>query len=992
MKGNITMKHLFALMMVVLLSSLNLYAQSTTSARESLTVTGTVFSSDGEPLVGATVIEQGVNNGVTTDLKGEFSLTLVGNGRKLTVSFMSYETQTINLGARSHIDVVLESDIKQLDEVVVVGYGVQSKKDLTGAISVVKASDMENIPVVDFGSAIAGRTSGVQVLSSSGKPGSGFSIQIRGASSINASSEPLYILDGVPTTDTQNINPADIESISILKDASSAAIYGSAGANGVVIITTKRGRSGEANVQLNIQRALSLPPSEVDVLNTEQYNELLTELGYPAYDTDVYNANINWQDEMYDVANMSTYQVSISGGDDRGSYYVSGSVVDQEGIIAPSSYKRYSLRVNADNMVKNWLKVGTNISYSHTDDVTISEGSSTDVMLSCIATPSVVDRYDEDGTFMTLPFLSSMENPYSGVYDYTKDYFKDNIYATAYAELDLAAGLKFKSSFGITVSSSRYKEFLDPFMSDWGLNQEGEATYNSGFSNSWINENTLAYNKEVNNHRYSLLGGFVLSETQSEGANVSVNGFSSNKLTTLNAGTTLSAPSEYYDAYSNASVLLRSTYDYNSKYLATLNFRADGSSKFGSENRWGYFPSFSLGWRINSEDFMSSATWVDDLKLRTGWGIVGNDGVGSYSSYGIYGVGANYNIDGDILSGYYQSQIGNNELRWEKTSQINIGADFTAYKGRLSATLDVYNKTTTDLLLMVSLPESSGFDSGMQNIGEVSNKGIEFQVSTVNIDRAVKWRTDITLSKNINEVIDMGSTPAIYTGGLDKKISGYTSIVTEGEALGTFYGYKAHGVNVENGRMMYENAEGRLVYEEDLSEDADRVVIGNAQAKLLYGISNVVTWKNLELSIFLQGSYGNDVFNASRMFTEGMFDSRNQSTAVLDRWQNPGDYTSMPRAEKDLYPIISSRFVEDGSYLKIKTLKLSYSLPSSLLSRINITQAMIYFAAENLYTFTNYSGTDPELNIAGSSATAMGIDQGGYPHAQVLSIGAVISF
>lgn len=353
-------------------------------------------------------------------------------------------------------------------------------------------------------------------------------------------------------------------------------------------------------------------------------------------------------------------------------------------------------------------------------------------------------------------------------------------------------------------------------------------------------------------------------------------------------GTVLNKPSEDYGASTNASVLARVTYDYQNKYLATVNFRADGSSKFGVNNRWGYFPSFSLGWRLTGEEFMKPLDWLSDLKLRVGWGQVGNDQVGYYSSYGIYGIGANYNMDGVILPGYYQSQIGNDKLRWERTTQTNVGLDFSFLNGRITLTADAYYKKTTDLLLMVKLPQTSGFDSGMQNVGSVVNKGLEFQLTTRNLTGELKWTTDFNISTNKNEVTDMAGSPAIFTGSLDKKISGNVSIIQKGEALGSFYGFQAAGVNPQNGRMMYEKANGMLVYEEDLSADEDRQILGCAQPKFLYGINNVFSYKNFDLSFFFQGSYGNDIYNATRMFTEGMFDSRNQSDRVLMRWRNPG--------------------------------------------------------------------------------------------------------
>lgn len=955
-------------------------------------ITGQVTDVAGIPMTGVNVVIKGTTTGVTTDENGNYNIQVDSPNQILQFSFIGFIQSEKKAGENKTIHTVLDEDVKKLEEVVVMGYSVQKKKDVTGSVSTVLAKDIENIPANDFGSALAGRSAGVQVITPSGKPNEGFSIRVRGATSINAGNEPLYVVDGVPTTDTKTISPSEIESITVLKDASSAAIYGNAGANGVVLITTKRGRKGDAQIELNAYYGFSQRGKKMNVLNKDEYVDLLSDLGYPALDETVYNANIDWQDEMFRTAPMQNYQLSISGGSDKSLYYISAGFIQQEGIVKPSSFDRMNFKINLEQDVKKWMKVGTNLSYSKINDVDVSDGNSETVILQAMTTPSVVGRYNPDGTFPTLPFLSSLENPLSSTESYTRDYVYHKLLGNFYAELYFTKDLKLKASMGIEMGASRYKEFLDPFSSSWGRNQQGQASYNTSMAYKWINEEILTYNKTIGDHTFSALAGFVASRYVEEAANSSIRGFSDNKLPILNAGTVLNKPTEFYGASANASALARVTYDYQNKYLATVNFRADGSSKFGANSRWGYFPSFSLGWRLTGEEFMKPYDWLYDLKVRVGWGQVGNDQVGYYSSYGIYGIGANYNMDGVILPGYYQSQIGNDQLRWERTTQTNIGVDFSILNGRINLTADAYYKKTTDLLLMVKLPQSSGFDSGMQNIGSVVNKGLEFQVTTRNLTGPLKWNTDFNISTNKNEVTDMAGTPAIFTGGLDKKISGNVSIIQKGLALGTFYGYQAVGVNPQNGRMMYEKANGMLAYEDELSADEDRRVIGHAQPKFLYGINNTLSFRNFDLSIFFQGSYGNDIYNATRMFTEGMFDSRNQSDRVLMRWKNPGDYTTVPRAEKDKYPLISSRFVEDGSYFKLKNVKLAYTLPQSLTRKALMERVSLYISGDNLVTFTNYKGYDPEVNIGGGSSSAMGIDQGVFPHSRTYILGASIVF
>lgn len=955
-------------------------------------ISGKVTESDGEPMIGVTVRLKDGKTGTATDLDGNYSIEVESQNPTLLFSFVGYSPVSKNVENDDTVNVVMLEDITKLNEVVVVGYSTQKKKDITGSVSTVDANEIENLPVNDFGSALAGRAPGVQVISANGKPNEGFSMRVRGATSINAGNEPLYVVDGVPTTDTKTISPSEIESITVLKDASSAAIYGNAGANGVVLITTKQGKKGKAQVTLNAYGGWSSLTKKYKVLNADQHRQLLTDLGYPDYDRSVYNADIDWQDEIFRTGSMQNYQLSISGGTDKTLYYLSGGFVKNAGIVKGNEFQRLNFKLNLDQEVFKWFRIGSHLAYSKIDDVDVGDGNSESVILKSVTCPSVVPKYNEDGSFPTLPFLSSLENPLSDIEADTHSWMQHKILGNVYGEIYFTDWLKFKASVAVDMSYSRYKEFLDPFKSNYGRNQQGRATYNTAMNYKWQNEELLMFDKTFGYSKIGAMAGFVSSHWQGEGSGSSIRGFSDIKIPTLNAGTILDKPYETYEASSNMSWLARVTYDYDSRYLATVNFRADGSSKFSRNNRWGYFPSFSLGWRISSEKFMGSVEWINDLKIRIGWGQVGNDQVGCYSSYGIYGLGANYNIDDIILNGYYQSQLGNDKLKWERTSQTDIGIDFSVFNGRINFTFDAYYKKTSDLLLMVNLPQSTGFESGMQNVGNVVNKGLEFQVTTRNLTGPVSWTTDFNLSLNRNKVTNMAGSPEIFTGWLDKKISGTASIVKEGHPLGTFFGYKAAGVNPDNGRMMYEKANGMLVFEEDLSADEDRMIIGCAQPKLLYGMNNSLSWKAFELSFFFQGSYGNDVFNATRMFTEGMFDARNQSDRVLMRWQNPGDYTTVPKAEKDKYSPISSRFIEDGSYLKLKNVKFSYTLPSAITRKALMERVTFYFSADNLLTWTKYKGYDPEVNIGGGSSTVMGIDQGSYPHSRTYTFGATVVF
>ena len=796
------------------------------SMAQSVKIEGSVRDSQTDELLpGVNVMVKGSSIGAMTNIDGAFSIT-VQKGSVLEFSFIGYEKQEYGVKGNAKIQVELNPVGIAMDEVIVVGASMK-KSDLTGSVARVTDKTLQQIPTADLNTALQGKVAGV-FIQNSAKPGEAASIKIRGNNSIQYGTSPIYVIDGLLVDQGfEMLNPNDIATIDVLKDASATAIYGARGANGVVLITTKRGRKGEAQIELNAYYGFSERAKRIDVLNKDEYQDLLSDLGYPAMDTSVYNANIDWQDEMFRNAAMQNYQLSISGGNEKSLYYISAGFIKQDGIVKPSSFERMNFKINLEQELKKWVKIGTNLSYSKINDVDVSDGNSETVILQAITTPSVVGKYNADGTFPTLPFLSSLENPLSAVESYTRDYVYHKLLGNLYAEIAFTPDLKLKTSMGIEMGASRYKEFLDPFSSAWGRNQQRQASYNTSLNYKWINEEILTYTKKIGDHSFSALAGFVASRYVGESANSSIRGFSDNKIHSMNAGTVLNKPSEDYGASTNASVLGRVTYDYQNKYLATVNFRADGSSKFGVNNRWGYFPSFSFGWRLTGEEFMKPLDWLSDLKLRVGWGQVGNDQVGYYSSYGIYGIGANYNMDGVILPGYYQSQIGNDKLRWERTTQTNVGLDFSFLNGRMTLTADAYYKKTTDLLLMVKLPQTSGFDSGMQNVGSVVNKGLEFQLTTRNLTGELKWTTDFNISTNKNEVTDMAGSPAIFTGSLDKKISGNVSIIQKGQALGSFYGFQAAGVNPQNGRMMYEKANGMLVYEEDLSADEDTPLSGS---------------------------------------------------------------------------------------------------------------------------------------------------------------------
>lgn len=955
-------------------------------------VTGRVITGAGEPLPGVSVLLKGTSTGTVTDVNGNFTLNAAEG--TLVFSFIGYKTIEVGIDNRSTVNVTLEEDVTTLEQVVVVGYGTQEKKDITGAVAMVDQKAMESRPNTQFGNLIQGKTAGVQVISPSGKPSAGFSMRIRGTSSISGSSEPLYVVDGVPSSDTRTLNPADIESISILKDASSAAIYGAQGANGVVLITTKRGKTGTPRVELNAYTGFSSAWKKLKVLNSEQYRDLMTELGQST-DWSQYTANTDWQNKIFQRGTSQNYQLSISGKNDKTTYYVSGGWVQQIGAVRSSEMDRYNFKVNLEQKMNNWLTVGTNLNYMRYHDVDVTDNTNVNsggVILGMLSTPPNIGVYRPNGTYTSNPF-QDWENPVASTDGSDRNYRNQRLLGNVYAEVNFLRDFKFRSNVGIDYQTGIYDYFLDPFMTSYGRAKQGIGRNNTNLNNYYIIDNTVSYQKTIDDHKITALVGSVVQKYRWENSYLEKTGYSSSSITTTNAGSTVVRAENDKSEKSNASFISRVTYDYQDKYLLTANFRADGSSSFGPNKRWGYFPSVSVGWRISSEDFFKSVQVVDDLKLRAGWGLVGND-IGGYAYIGKVSTGSNYPIGGSILPGTYPSSIQNNDLQWESTEQTNIGVDVAVLNSRVEFSVDAYLKNTSNLLLYVPIPKATGFDTGLQNVGKIQNKGIEVQVTSRNLVNELKWETNFNITFNRNKVINLIGQQVIGGGVAGR---GDISYSVEGKPLGMFYGYVAGGVDPATGDMYYIDKNGESTFTPAAD---DRRYIGNPNPDFIYGMTNTLSYKNFTLSIFLQGSQGNDIFNATRIETEGMTDAKNQSQAVAHRWRAPGDVTDIPRASwgKTDNSRASTRFVEDGSYLRAKAVTLSYTLPSALLSKIHLNGAKVYVTGENLFTITGYKGYDPEVSAFGLDSnnsvknTAIGIDYGTFPQTRNLIFGLNVSF
>ncbi|MCF6243156.1 MAG: TonB-dependent receptor [Bacteroidales bacterium] len=950
-------------------------------------LTGTVTDESGNPIPGVTVSVKGKPRGTITDLNGSFTLE-VNEGDVLIFSFIGYQTKMVTIVDQKVINITLIESVQQLDEVVITGYGTQRIKDVTGSISNISTDDIESRPMLQFQDALQGKAAGVQIISPSGKPQSGAFIRIRGTTSIDGSSEPLYVVDGVPSENMQNINPNDIESITILKDASAAAIYGSSGANGVVIINTKRGVNKKPTVEFNSYFGFSKVMKYIDVLNSQEYIDLMNELGLST-DWSQYTANTNWQDEVLRTAGNSSYQLSLSGSDDKTNYYVSGNWTKQDGIVRKNTADRYSGKINFDRQVNSWLKAGTSILYSKWHDVNITDNIGAGrggVILGMLTTPEVIGVFNPDGTYTGNPLQTSWENPVASTDAPEQDYYQTRFQGNFYVEANITKSLKFKSLISLETSNGKYNYFLDPYRTDWGRVNQGIAEESSDKTEYWLSENTIRFNKKFGKNTFAALAGFIVSNRKYNSLFVRTTHFANTAVKTIDGGAIIEDVSSSYTERSNLSQIARINYDFDNKYLLTANFRADASSVFGPGKRWGYFPSFSVGWRISEETFLSGIDAINDIKLRIGWGQVGNDRIQEYAWYGTVGTGYNYVIGGTIVPGISIETMENKDLKWETTSQTDIGLDVLLFNYRLGLTIDAYLKNTSDLLLSMPVPRSTGFESTIQNVGEIQNRGIEILITTKNFVNEFKWNTDFNISFNENKVVYLNEQ-IINSGWIYQR--GNVAIAKEGESMGSFYGYVAQGVDPATGLMIYKDVNGDGEFTPD-----DKQIIGNANPKFIYGLNNTFSYKGFDLSIFLQGVYGNDIFNATRIETESMNDFKSQQATVLNRWKNPGDITDMPAATlgEKYNSELSTRFIEDGSYLRVKSLTLSYTLPQSVIGRLKLSKLRFYVTGENLYTFTKYSGYDPEVNAFGGDNLAQGIDFGTYPQSRNIIFGLNLSF
>ncbi|UIR56033.1 TonB-dependent receptor [Sphingobacterium sp. SRCM116780] len=971
---------------------------SSSFAQGQVQINGRVLDAqDQKPLGGVTIVQKGTTNGVSSKEDGHFQIS-VPSGSILLLTYVGYETKEVQ-ASQSNLTVQLSASTNVLEDVVVIGYGSVKRKDVTTAISSVSTKDLEKRPIVNVGQAIQGKAAGVAVIQPNGAPGAEMAIRVRGTTSFNGSNDPLYVVDGIPVDNIKFLTPNDITDIQILKDASSAAIYGSRGANGVVLITTKTGKVGEGKITFGAQVTSNIVNNTVEVLNTDQYRDLQNEIGMinlPVGLTD----QTDWFKETYKTGVQQNYQLTISDGTEKLRYYLSGGYTYDKGTLKGAFFKKYNFKANIDNQLRKWLKVNANITYSDYNDNGITSGLGSNrggVVTSVITTPTYAPIWDQTNPDRYYNNFYGINNITSPIENLARTKYNNNrenrLLASGSALITFMPNLNLKSSFSLDRRNGLLTTFLDPLTTAWGRNQYGEASDIRNMNTVLTWDNVLTYNKNFGKHNIEAMAGS--SWTDSKYTNSYINGshYANGIIQTLNAANRIAwdGTGSGGSNWGIMSYFARAMYNYDGKYLITANMRADGSSKLNPNDRWGYFPSVSAAWRLSSEDFMKDLDWINDLKIRGGWGQTGNQsGLGDYSYLAFNGIERiewfKVGQENAIPNITQPTTLRATDLTWETTTQANVGVDIAAFQNRLTLTLDYYHKKTTNMLMEVTLPAGSAAASVIKrNEGEMTNKGFEITLGSKNLRGNLTWNTDFNISFNKNRLDKLVLSQLYNDAMTNDNVHDYAVRNEPGRALGGFFGYISDGVNPETGQLMYRDLNG-----DDKISSSDRTYIGDPNPKFTYGMTNNFSWKNFDLSIFIQGTYGNDIFNASRMETEGMYDGRNQTTVVLDRWKVPGQITNVPKAGFDMKN--STYFVEDGSYLRVKNISLGYSIAPERLKHIGIQKIQPYFSASNLLTWTKYSGMDPEVNQYGNSGRVQGIDWGTYPQSRSFVVGVNVEF
>lgn len=972
---------------------------------QQITVQGVVKDQTGETVIGASVMEKGTTNGTITGIDGDFSLNMSPNGT-LVVSFVGYKTQEVQVKGQKQLQVVLSEDAEMLDEVVVIGYGTMKKSDLTGAVSSIGNKDIKDSPVSNLGQAIQGKISGVQIVDA-GKPGDNVSIKIRGLGSIN-NCDPLVVIDGVPTDlGLSSLNMADVERLDVLKDASATAIYGSRGANGVVMITTKRGTEGKGKLAVSANYSFQNATNVPSLLNAAQYAELSNDMMVnsgrnpnPEWaNPSELGAGTDWMDELLRTGVMQNYTVSYSGGNEKSHYYVSGGFLDQSGIVKSVNYRRFTFQSNSDAQVLKWLKFSNNITFS----ADTKKSGSYNIGDALKALP-IYPVKNEDGSWSgpdgNSEWYGSTRNPI-GPTELNKSQTDGyNFLANLTAELTFTKWLKFKSTFGYDAKFWFIDNFTPKY--NWKPTPTEETSRyksdNKSFTYLWDNyflfDHTFA-----EKHRVGLMAGMSAQWNTNDYLNAQKNVFMFDNVHEMDNGEEMYAIGGNETEWALLSYMARVNYSYEDRYLLTATIRRDGSSRFGKKHRWGTFPSVSVAWRASQEKWFPKNDYINDLKVRAGYGVTGSQAsVGNYSYLASYNTSVYpFGISSGNQTALVSSTLANPYIHWEEVAQTNIGFDASLFNSRVMFSFDAYLKETRDMLVKASIPITSGFEdttTTYTNAGKVRNQGIEMSLHTINFTGELGWETNLTATYNKNKIKDLNSDVPYYINQINNS---YVTMLAKDYPINVFYGYVTDGIfqnqSEVNTHAVQPGAEPGDIRFRDLNNDgvindSDRTVIGNPNPSWLFSMNNSLSYKGFELSVFLQGIAGNKIYNANNIDNTGMAAAYNQTTDVLKRWQGEGTSNSMPRAvfgDPNQNTRVSDRFVENGSYLRLKNITLSYTFPKQWLQKAQIENARLSLSCENVATITGYSGFDPEVGING-------IDQNRYPISRTFSLGLNFNF
>lgn len=970
---------------------------------QSGSVAGRVSDASQEGIPGVTIMLKGTSLGTTTDIDGRYTLANVKKEGILVFSFVGLKTEEIPVGNQAEINVVMEVDNNALDEVVVVGYGAVKRSDLTGSIASIKASEINAFPNTSVTQALQGRAAGVQVQQNTGAPGAGMQVRIRGANSIRGNNEPLWIIDGFPG-DQNMLNNGDIESIEVLKDASATAIYGSRGANGVVIVTTKKGKAGATRVDYEARYGIQKIIKKYDIMSAEEYMRYINiqQLNdeKKAYFTEdeirAAGSGVDWQDLVFRQAPLHDHSLTISGGTEKSQFSVSGGFFDQGGIIRTSDYKRYSLRANVNHRISNKfdLSYSAILSRAQSDRQDSGSGMRGTSLISAVlsATPTV-SPYTEDGSYRLLktvyPFSSDgLNNPVAYINEVSNGWFMNRVMANMALTYRPVDGLSVQISGNVSTNDSR----TDNYTTLKYPASIGSASVSTGNTLLLNNTNLINYNKVIaRDHSLALTGGMTYDQSKSISLGASGSGFLSDATETYNLGsaTNIGTPSSDYSQWSILSFLGRVNYSFRNKYLVTASFRADGSSRYSAGNKWGFFPSAAIAYRLSEEHFMQDARFLSDLKIRAGYGETGSTALDPYYTLDMLTAGKTTFNDA-VYTNFAPGTRLPGALRWETTAQTDIGVDAAFFNNRIRLTADYYVKNTRDLLNNVQLPSSLGYTATVQNIGRVQNKGFEFQLDANLLNGGFEWDLSGNISANKSRVVKLYDGQDILGNNLNITIiSDNLNLLREGQPMSIFYGYQEKGYDT-NGKITYQDHDGV----EGITS-ADKTYIGDPNPSFIYGINSTMSWKNFDLNMFLQGVQGNDIYSLSMAAqTLDMGFGLNMYREVLyDHWTPENPNAAYPYISKTTSSLMSDRFVFDGSYLRLKNIQLAYNVPVEKLGLNWFRQVQLYISGQNLVTLTKYPWQDPDVNsFGGGASVTQGVDHLTYPTSKSYTFGFKIGF